>query len=169
MSKTFFIADTHFGDADIIRYENRPFSSVKEMDEVMILNWNSVVSNNDTVFVVGDFISNLSSFNILFKLNGKIKLIVGNHDIPFLKEYEEYKNVEVINYSILLDNFWLISHEPMYVTAQSPYANIFGHIHNNPMYKTVSIRSYCVCVERNRYMPVLFDDIKELIRKENHK
>ena len=91
MSKTFFIADTHFGDADIIRYEGRPFSSVEEMNTELIKNWNSVVSNDDTVFVVGDFISTLSCFNILLELKGKIKLIVGNHDKPFLREYEEYK------------------------------------------------------------------------------
>ena len=45
--------------------------------------------------------------------------------------------------------------------------NIFGHIHNNPMYLTVSSRSYCVSIERNGYKPICFDYIKERVRKEN--
>lgn len=55
MKKTFFIADTHFGDSAIIDYENRPFSDVREMDDTIIRNRNSVVSDGDRVFVIGDF------------------------------------------------------------------------------------------------------------------
>ena len=55
----------------------------------------------------------------------------------------------------------------MYISEQMPYVNIFGHIHNNPMYKTVSNRSYCVCVERNRFKPVCFDYIKKCVMEEN--
>ena len=57
MSKYFFIADTHFGHSEIMNYENRPFSSVEEMDNTIISNWNSVVSDNDKVFVLGDLSS----------------------------------------------------------------------------------------------------------------
>ncbi len=167
MSKIFFIADTHFGDEGILRYENRPFDSVDSMNKTIIQNWNSVVSESDTVFVVGDFISDLKYLPIIDELKGRIKLIVGNHDIPFIDELSRYKGVEVIDYPIILDGFWMVSHEPMYVTKNAPYANIFGHIHNNPMYLTVSIRSYCVCVERNNYTPVEFGYIKKCVREEN--
>ncbi len=53
--KVFFIADTHFGDSNIIRYENRPFSDIQEMDSILIKNWNKTVSRNDRVFLAGDF------------------------------------------------------------------------------------------------------------------
>lgn len=43
-SKTYLIADTHFGDEAILRYENRPFESVEEMDTALIRNWNSTVN-----------------------------------------------------------------------------------------------------------------------------
>ncbi len=46
MSKTFFIADTHFGDDSIRRYENRPFDSTEQMDKALISNWNSVVTDS---------------------------------------------------------------------------------------------------------------------------
>ena len=167
MSKTYFISDLHIGDANIIKYENRPFNNVYEMNNKLVSNWNSVVTDEDTVFIVGDFISDLNSFEYLSRFKGHIKLIVGNHDIPFLEEYKKYKNVEVIIYPIILENFWIISHEPMYISEQMPYANIFGHIHNNPMYKTVSSRSYCVCVERNGYIPIEFEYIKKMVMEEN--
>lgn len=167
MSKIFFIADTHFGDKNIIKYEGRPFKDVEEMNNVLIENWNSVIGSMDTIFVVGDFISDRSYLDIIHKLKGKIKIIVGNHDISLIDDYRRYGNVEVFEYPIILDNFWMISHEPMYITENSPYANIFGHIHNNPMYKTVSTRSYCVCVERNNFKPICFDYIKKMVREEN--
>jgi calcineurin-like phosphoesterase family protein len=167
MSKIFFIADTHFGDKNIIKYEGRPFKDVEEMNNVLIENWNNTVGSMDTIFVVGDFISDRCYLDIIHRLKGKIKIIAGNHDIPFVDDYRRYGNVEVFEYPIILDNFWMVSHEPLYITENSPYANIFGHIHNNPMYLTVSTRSYCVCVERNGYKPICFDYIKERVRKEN--
>ena len=60
MSKIFFIADTHFGDKNIIKYEGRPFKDVEEMNNVLIENWNNTVSCMDTIFVVGDFISDIN-------------------------------------------------------------------------------------------------------------
>ncbi len=51
----FFIADTHFGDGNILRYENRPFATVEEMDQELIRRWNEKVGEGDTVFHLGDF------------------------------------------------------------------------------------------------------------------
>lgn len=166
MEKIFMIADTHFGDENIIKFEGRPFKSVEDMNKTMIENWNSVVSDEDTVFVLGDFISDASCLPIIDNLKGNIKLILGNHDIPFVKDLKN-KGIEIYEYPIVFNNFWILSHEPMYVSENSPYANIFGHIHNNPMYLTVSSRSYCVSIERNGYKPICFDYIKERVRKEN--
>lgn len=55
MSKVYFIADLHFGHANIIEYCNRPFQSVEEMNEFMIQQWNKKVKKDDKVFVLGDF------------------------------------------------------------------------------------------------------------------
>ena len=168
MSKIFVIADTHFGDDNIRRFENRPFALLSTMNEKMIRNWNATVSEEDTVYVLGDFCIK-SEIEVLFKekvLNGRIILIVGNHDKGLEEEYIKY-GVEVIEHPIILDNFWILSHEPMYVSEQSPYANVFGHVHNNPMYKTVSSRSYCVSVERIGYTPIDFEKVKREVLASN--
>ncbi len=78
----FFTADNHFGHANIIRYDKRPFADVEEMNRVMIENWNSVVQPTDTVYHLGDvsIMRPESTREILDRLNGKIYLIRGNHD-----------------------------------------------------------------------------------------
>jgi calcineurin-like phosphoesterase family protein len=54
-------------------------------DELMIYNWNNKVNNNDTVLHLGDLsMASTKDFNsianIMLRLHGKIKLIMGNHD-----------------------------------------------------------------------------------------
>lgn len=55
MAKIFFVADTHFSDDNIRRYENRPFQNVESMNVEMIERWNAEVTKDDTVYVLGDF------------------------------------------------------------------------------------------------------------------
>ena len=158
---TFFIADTHFSDDSIRRYENRPFESAKEMDERMIDNWNLTIGDEDTVFLVGD----IGDERKLTRLKGKIILIRGNHDKLSEEEYKKLGVYAVYDYPIVYKDFWLVSHEPMYVNRNAPYANIFGHIHSNPEYRSVSPRSFCVSVERTGYKPVSFEEIAEAVKK----
>lgn len=164
--KDFIIADTHFESESLLRMENRPFKSVSEMNEAMIINWNKVVCKDDRVFHLGDF-ADLSTEDkkrevsgIIERLNGHIVLILGNHDRDFIDFYRGFEEIEIYEFPIVYKEFWVLSHEPMYVSENMPYANIFGHVHNSPMYKTVSSRSFCACVERIGYKPISFEDIK---------
>ena len=81
-SKTWLISDTHFGHKVICDYENRPFKSVKEMDESLIANWNNTVSKQDTIYVLGDFSFHGAdeTQNITKRLTGNKILVMGNHD-----------------------------------------------------------------------------------------
>ena len=101
---------------------------------------------------------------ILKQLKGKIILIRGNHDIGYEDIYRNLE-IQVIDFPILYNNFYLISHEPLYISEGGLYVNIFAHVHDNPMYKTVSSRSYCVSVERIDYTPISFEEILKQIKK----
>lgn len=68
---TFFTADTHFGHNNIIKYVNRPFNSVEEMDEQLISNWNSKVTHEDTIYHLGDFAFSKTPEKYFYRLNGK--------------------------------------------------------------------------------------------------
>lgn len=80
--KIFFTSDNHFGHANVIKYCNRPFASVEEMNEAMVTAWNSVVGVHDVVYHLGDFSLGFESVaNITYRLNGAKLLIPGNHDL----------------------------------------------------------------------------------------
>ena len=161
----YFIADPHFGDMNIMKYESRPFASVELMKETIKQNWNNTVSETDEVYVLGDVGQIDNEF--LNSLNGTKFLVKGNHDTQDNQYYRDLGFKEVYDKPILLESFWILSHEPLYINENMPYANLFGHVHNNPIYKTCSSRSYCVCVERIGYIPISFEAIKLAIQKAN--
>ena len=80
-NKVFFTSDLHANHANIIKFCDRPWKTKEEMTEALIENWNSVVGPDDIVFNLGDFMWSSSWNPILERLNGKIYLIWGNHEI----------------------------------------------------------------------------------------
>jgi calcineurin-like phosphoesterase family protein len=78
----FFTSDTHFSHANIIKYCNRPFADKHEMNEQLIANWNSTVKHDDLVYHLGDvaFCKLDQAKEILQRLNGRLILVLGNHD-----------------------------------------------------------------------------------------
>lgn len=166
MGKIYVIADTHFGSESIIRYEQRPFSDVSDMEHTLINNWNNTVSEEDTVFILGDFsvLSPEEDRRILSSLNGTKILIMGNHDTHHTPD--EWRSLgfnECYMWPIIYDSFYMLSHEPLYINANMPYANIYGHVHANASYNTISNQSACVSVERTAYTPIAFEAIKKAI------
>ena len=165
MAKDFFIADTHFGGENIRRYENRPFTSAEKMDEALIENWNRIVGEEDTVYVLGDFSDYLDEERdreILTRLKGTKILVMGNHDRhreP--KEWRELGFKECSPWQIVYKDFYLLSHEPMYINTNMPYANLYGHVHGSPSYKDACKQSVCVSVERIDYTPIEFTCLRE--------
>ncbi len=165
MGNIFFIADTHFCSDAICRYENRPFETVSQMDAHMIQKWNETVAPDDTVYLLGDFGAEGTENQVLSRLNGTIYLVKGNHDTNTNEYYRRAGFREVYDHPILLDGFWLLSHDALYVNENMPYANLFGHVHNSPIFKTYSTQHYCVCVERLNYAPISFEQIKRQIKE----
>lgn len=132
------------------------------MDNDLISKWNNIVNKKDKVYLLGDisFYSAEKTGEIISRLNGIKYLVIGNHDNESIEIYYKMGFYRVYDNPIIIDDFWILSHEPLYVNSNMPYANIFGHIHSNKSYRDFSDQSFCVCVERINYSPIDFDTIK---------
>ena len=173
MTKTFLIADTHFGHVGVTKFlrndgtKLRPWDSVEEMDEAMVDNWNKVVGQKDVVWHLGDVVINRKALTTLGRLNGRKKLVKGNHDIFKAKDYLEY--FEDIQAFHKLDEYAL-THIPVHVDSVGRWAkgNIHGHLHSNRVMKRkwgigkpkIDERYICVSVEHIDYTPIDFEKIR---------
>lgn len=151
--KLWFTADTHFGQTRTLELSKRPFNSVAQMDKQIIDNWNSVVSQEDTVYHLGD----AGKLYRLSELNANhIKLVLGNyeHEINiFLDSHNQLGNrVEIIPSNSLIEidgvTFGLV-HKPE--DALPGYFYLFGHIHKLQMVKRNGLN---VGVDVHHFMPI---------------
>jgi calcineurin-like phosphoesterase family protein len=163
MAKTFLIADTHFGHANILSFKRadgsplRDFLDIKEHDAALMDNWNSVVKPEDKVYHLGDVgFTNFTHIQCIFNhLNGTKILIKGNHDGHKLSQYAQvFKDIRGYH---ILDKF-LLSHIPIHPESLARWkANVHGHTHANslddPQYINVS-------VEQINYTPIDFEEIR---------
>ena len=151
MLNTFFIADWHYGHANIIAYDNRPFKSVDEMNEELINRWNGKVSKDDLVYILGDMFWCKSSeaVPILKKLNGTKFLVKGNHDRSndgaFKREFakiNEYMEIEVDDRKLVLCHYPI----PFFKNhTRDGWSHLYGHVHSSFEYNmTEHIRSQIV-------------------------
>ena len=168
--RIFIIADTHFGDENIRLYEERPFQNTEEMDREMIRRWNETVTDSDLIYHLGDFCSQGEDRCrvLLSQLKGRKFLVMGNHDLYLSpQKWRELGFEQCYDLPVILKGFFMLSHEPLYICRSMPYANLFGHVHNNPTYCSVSSRSACVSVERIDYRPILLEELRsQLLKKE---
>jgi len=141
---------------------NRPFKNKYEMDETLIANWNKRVKNGHDVFFLGDFsfYGKDKTTEICNKLNGNKYLIKGNHDSHSAKYYEDCGFTKAYDFPIILENFWILSHEPILFDKNSTFYNIHGHVHNN-VDTEPSQTHYCVSVEPINYKPIDFEVIRD--------
>lgn len=165
MPNIWFTADTHFGHANIIKYSNRPFSSVQEMDEMLVERWNARVKPNDTVWHLGDFAFHKSydELNVLFKrLNGSKYLIVGNHDYDDTKRlfWESIRSMEEIRFG---KQTVVLCHYGMRVWNKSHHGSIhlYGHSHGTLPGNNQSLDVGVDCWD---YQPINYDEILERLK-----
>ncbi len=165
----YYISDLHFGHANIIKLCGRPFQNLEEMNDTLINNWNSKVTNGDKVYIVGDlfFRNQNNPEEILSKLKGKKYLIVGNHDKTWLKKIDTSKYFESVDNMLIFSNGKnkvILCHYPM-MSFEGDYL-IHGHIHNNKnadywnLLKSMD-NALNASVEINNYTPVTFDELVE--------
>lgn len=158
MSNVFFIADLHLGHKGILKwagqYRNNP-KTIEEHDEWIIQQWNSIVKPKDTVKVLGDVCWTKDSLKLLKGLRGNKHLILGNHDLFALEDYQEY-----FSYIHGFKKYkgYILSHCPIHDSEMIRWKNIHGHIHESP---NKSDSHFCVSVEHLNGVPISFEEIKK--------
>lgn len=176
MPNVFFTSDLHFGHQNVIRFDNRPFDSVEQMDNELRTRWNNRVSKQDVVYVLGDisWYGNEKTYDIISSLNGQKHLIKGNHDK--LSQRVKSLFVSVSGYSeITYGNKQriVLCHYPIifYNGQHSGATHFYGHVHTTAEYGMVkqyiadSIRKGVPCKMFNvgcmihNYEPATFEEI----------
>ena len=168
--KRYLIADTHFGHANIIEYEKRPFDTVEEMDEKLIELWNSTVGKDDLIYVLGDFTLSrrLCVIESLVKrLHGRKILIMGNHDTRKPKDYIQCGFEVATRKPMMVEPGVILMHEPFdtpeYIASN--YIYFYGHVHNNLTLMDDYHNCKCVCVERTNYRPIELDKAIKIMKE----
>jgi calcineurin-like phosphoesterase family protein len=129
---TFLTADQHLNHFNIIRYCNRPFATVEEMNETIISNWNAIVTPQDTVYHLGDVA--FGNLSIIHRLNGTIHLIRGNHDRGYSDTKLKANGISTVSkvpIEIEIDGVRvLLMHAPI---TESKTTDIWlcGHVHDS--------------------------------------
>ena len=131
-----YIADTHFSHKNIIKFDNRPFDSIEEMNETLISKWNKVVRDNDTTYILGDFCWGKEPewIKILDSLNGSKVLIRGNHDLKQMSRGLKDRFLYIKDRHEISDcsKKLILSHYPELAYKSSYNPNVFmlhGHVH----------------------------------------
>ena len=176
-----FTSDTHFHHANIIRFCNRPFASVEEMNEELIRRWNETVPEDGTVFHLGDvcFGGPKEWNSVIHRLNGRIYLILGNHDMKQMRQgfmarfahVTQQMTIRVGAQAIILN------HNPFlcYGGSYRSVWQLFGHVHSGPNSNKgldhsrlgmLFPRQYDVGVDNNGFRPVSFHEVKDIIQEQ---
>lgn len=186
--KVFFTSDLHFGHQNILKFCNRPWKTVEEMDKALIENWNSVVGKDDIVFDLGDFAfaPNWRWKEILSQLNGKHYLILGNHDITRWPGDSIMGMFEGVFQQLILKidgRFVYLNHYPYLCFGgawRGPKAavyQLFGHVHSGPNCSGLDSDrlvhlfpyQYDVGVDNNNYTPISWKEVEEKITNQVEK
>lgn len=180
MSEIWFTSDTHFGHKNILEYEKeaRPFKTLEEMHETLINNWNNTVGKKDTVYHLGDFAFGRDNIGIAGELNGRKKLVMGNHDtyssLLYLAHFERL-------FGCFYWRRCILTHIPVHPDNLGSrfFLNIHGHLHSKNVWRNTLIHAgqvawtggddpnyFNVSVEQNGLKPVnssvIMDRLKEL-------
>ncbi len=175
-----FVSDNHFGHKNIIKYSNRPYSSVEEMDEQMIQAHNAVVRDKDVVWFLGDFAfarwERIAAIGE--RLNGEKHLVYGNHDDEIKKalglvfppddyptspwkSHQDYKEIKWNGQKIVLFHFgqrvWNKSHHGSW--------HLYGHSHGDlpPLGKSVDVGVDAKWIH-DEYRPTHIDEIAKFMK-----
>ena len=139
--KNFFISDLHFWHTNILKFDSRPWDTVEEMNQALIDNWNSVVTDEDRVYMLGDFFFFFTgkAKKILEQLNGRIIWIIGNHDpenesfyrklvtMGYIEEYHDMLIRWIDGYEITMCHYPMACYKH---DSNDRNLMFYGHLHD---------------------------------------
>lgn len=154
MSVIKYISDLHINHKNMAIH--RGFANEIEMNEYIISSWNSVVGKKDTVWILGDITMEKSSgYELLDRLNGYKKVVLGNHDQPqHIPELLKYVNkvCGVFEY-----DGYIMTHIPIHESEIHHFrGNLYGHIHDS---RIDHPKYYNVACEQIGYKPKTIDEL----------
>lgn len=165
-----FTSDTHFNHENIIKYCDRPFSCLEEMEGAMFENWNSVVKRGDLVYHLGDFAITWGKrgservLDILSRLNGCKHLIRGNHDRKEIYKSSLWDSVDFYKEIKPAGRKIVLCHYSMRVWNQCHRGSwmLFGHSHGALLPEGLSMD---VGVDSNNFSPISLDTVSSIIKR----
>ena len=181
-----FSSDHHLSHGNIIKYQNRPFKNIYEMDEALLTYHNELVRPEDHVSFLGDVtirrggrIDKEWFKTEMRKYNGHKRLYLGNHDHFPIQVYID-AGFEKVYGTWRDESGILFSHIPVHPNSLgSANANVHGHIHGNPdypphQYTDTEGHTRCkpyvnISVEVTEYRPISFDELEARIQKVKEK
>ena len=174
MSKIWFSSDFHLGHNNIIQYCSRPYLDVEEMNRNLIDNWNSLVKEGDTCYLLGDlgFMTWGDLKPLIEELKGTIHVVLGNHDSKIRDVLIDTFNIASV--SDLLEikvakQYITLCHYPMRSWNRSHYGswNLHGHMHSSsPMELSEGLKRIDVGVDAWNGYPCSLNQIRELLIKQ---
>lgn len=183
----YFTSDLHLGHGKVLYFNNRPFESLEEMNEILINNINETVGADDDLWVLGDFafrIGRTRALEFRSKIRcKKVHLILGNHDL----DYSDTDAFVSIDQQVVLGTQYgtvVLCHYPFLEWHKAHYGSIHlhGHIHSTGEYNErnlqlyyrdrfpeghtpknpeLKLRVYDVGVDANNYRPISLDEIAD--------
>lgn len=160
--KYWFTSDEHYGHKKIIKYCDRPFSSIEEMDYVIMENFNSVVGENDITIHAGDFTLWKDVRGIhekyINKLNGKHIFLKGSHDywLPWKGSQQRWERKIGKTYIV-------VDHYAMTRWARSHYNSFHLYGHSHGKLQTIG-KTWDCGVDNNNLYPISFDQVRIIMR-----
>ena len=173
MSKIYLTSDLHFGHDKEFVWKARGYNSVWEMNEDIIQKWNSIVDDDDIVYVLGDLmLGDHAHIKYIKRLRGRLHIVLGNHDTAVREElYLKAHNVdEVAEVGIRLNYkkfHFILTHYPMLTGnidkehLKQMACNLHGHTHQKNSINTDYPYIYHVGMDSHNCELVLLDDIIE--------
>jgi calcineurin-like phosphoesterase family protein len=164
--KVYIWSDLHLGHGNVIRYCDRPFADVTEMNTALLHAWKSTVKNGDTIINLGDVGLKLSKeylTTVIQQLPGYKILVMGNHDRKKpLRWWLDVGFNEVYPHPVVYEGKYILSHAVVDIFKGSGFINIHGHIHNHESGIPNCIN---VSVEATGYKPVLLEGLYRDLKK----